>query len=241
MARAMATVGSQIRWFFFALLSLRADGQLRLERCLFEILMVDDRPWKRLNSFQAPYWVTGAALNFAFAREHGYDFKLVRPYSTSESGERRGGWDRVIYLHNSLPGSQQEGCKWILYLDSDAFWRSGQLQLQHMLEHLLSRYQLPRDCGTSAIFAREQPMQYLNITRSAVPPGEKPLAPFLNAGVFLLRADCPEALQLLDAWLLAAAEVPKKRLWNTWPAEQGILSELLVPGSYPPAVTRWPL
>ena len=36
--------------------------------------------------------------------------------------------------------------------------------------------------GTSAIFAREQPMQYLNITRSAVPPGEKPLAPFLNAG-----------------------------------------------------------
>ena len=36
--------------------------------------------------------------------------------------------------------------------------------------------------GTSTIFAREQPMQYLNITRSAVPPGEKPLAPFLNAG-----------------------------------------------------------
>ena len=27
------------------------------------------------------------------------------------------------------------------------------------------------------------------------------------------------------------------RLWNTWPAEQGILSELLVPGSYPPAAT----
>eukprot|EP00435_Cladocopium_sp_Y103_P022066 s162_g5.t1 len=136
-----------------------------------------------------------------------------------------------------IRGMQQEGCKWILYLDSDAFWRSGQLQLQHMLEHLLSRYQLPRDCGTSGIFAREQPMQYLNITRSAVPPGAKPLAPFLNTGVFLLRADCPEALQLLDAWLLAAAEAPRKRLWNTWPAEQGILSELLVPGSYPPAAT----
>ena len=25
------------------------------------------------------------------------------------------------------------------------------------------------------------------------------------------------------------------RLWATWPAEQGILSEMLVPGSYPPA------
>ena len=34
---------------------------------------------------------------------------------------------------------------------------------------------------------------------------------FSKPGVFLLPADCPEALQLLDAWLLAAAEVPKKR------------------------------
>ena len=37
--------------------------------------------------------------------------------------------------------------------------------------------------GTSAIFAREEAMHFLNITKTAMPPGAKPLAPFLNTGV----------------------------------------------------------
>merc|ERR1712129_688177 len=95
--------------------------------------------------------------------------------------------------------------------------------------------------ATSAVFAVEQPIVGWNLTGGAVPGGAAPEAPFLNTGVFLVRvASSSFSVRLFSAWLVAAAGAVLRRLWTSWPGEQGVLSELVRPGTYPAASTVAP-
>lgn len=155
--------------------------------------MVDDRPWKRLSAPQAPYWVLGAALNYAYAMHFSYRIRLVRPYHWADPYNMQGsypGWNKVLYFAELLRESQQH-CTWLLYLDCDAFVRAF-VPFTSLLSDLARRYGLNMgNCeGTSAIFAREDPMPFLNLSSGPMPTGAVPAAPFINTGVFFVRADC---------------------------------------------------
>ncbi|CAE7660071.1 unnamed protein product [Symbiodinium sp. CCMP2592] len=211
--------------------------------CSYDILMVDDRPFKRLSPFTAPYWVMSAALNVAFAREHEHGFHHVRP-SNSKVPERMKnsfkGWNKVLYINQLLNLQDRSQCKWILYVDSDAFVRSS-FSLERIVDRLLRKYQRPHDCRSSAIFAAEYPIDYAIKLENITGPGgsliSDDLQPtWINTGVFFVRADCPASMKLFRRWLAWAALLNDDRLWFEWPGEQGIMTELLQPNSYPPAV-----
>jgi len=192
-----------------------------LGSCGFELIMVDNRPWKRVGASNMPYWVMATIVNYAYAARFAYSFRLVRP--AMQSARDYPGWNKVLYLRDRLSDlSAEPACTWLLYLDADAFVREADLPLPTFLAGLAARYPVSADVGI--ILARES-----NLTGSGAAP---PLAAFLNTGVLLLRSG-PQSRRLLDAWLLAGRHVQQRRLWTTWPAEQGILSELLLPGSYP--------
>lgn len=200
--------------------------------------MMDDRAWNRLSLAHAPYWVMAAALNYQYASRFGYRFRFIQPFSQGhehERGELVGvypGWDKVMYFAELLQEQPiPSKCSWLLYLDSDAFVRETDVCIPAFLDDLARRYRFkPQE--KAVIFAQEQPMEYLNMSTAPMPSGAQPAAPFLNTGVFLVRADLAEARQLFHAWLASASQVDRRRLWTTWPGEQGIVSELLRPGSY---------
>mmetsp|Transcript_65648 Transcript_65648/g.182654 ORF Transcript_65648/g.182654 Transcript_65648/m.182654 type:complete len:321 (-) Transcript_65648:24-986(-) len=201
-----------------------------LRGCAFEIIMVDDRPWNRVGWANMPYWVAAAILNSEYATRFGYEFRLVRPRFTRGSYP---GWFKVMYMVERLEALSMAGrCAWMLYMDSDAFVRESNLPLDVYLADLADRYAIPHDVG--AIFALEQ-----NLTGAPEDPGNwPPQAEFLNTGVFLVQSS-PWGRGLFDAWLAAARAVLQRRLWTTWPGEQGILSELLRPGSYAEAKSAY--
>lgn len=225
----------------------------QLANCAFEIVMVDDRVWRRVNPRNAPYWVMAAVLNRAYASRFGYAFRLVRPRFDIPTGTTDApsypGWHKVMYLAERLLESEQpwqgsgtgkqEQCRWLLYLDGDAFVREHDLPLPAFLSGLATRY--PSSPATSVIFAAEQPVVGWNITAGPVPGGVNPAAPFLNTGVFLVRAGAgSSAAHLFRSWLAAAAGVVHRRLWTSWPGEQGVLSELVRPGTYSQARSNAP-
>ena len=208
--------------------------------CSYEILMVDDRPFKKLSPFTAPYWVKSAALNMAFAQEHDHGFHLVRPSHGKKNVFK--GWNKVWYIEELLSRQSMSQCKWILYLDADAFVRSS-FSLEWIVDRLLRKYQRSDDCRSSAIFAVEHPVEFQNITAprdsltGALKPNvSSPGVTWINTGVFFFRADCPASMDLFHGWLVWAALLKHKTLWANWPGEQGIMTELLQPNSYPRAM-----
>ncbi|CAE7224015.1 unnamed protein product, partial [Symbiodinium microadriaticum] len=224
----------------FPLLLLAA----RASNCSYEILMVDDRPFKKLSPFTAPYWVMSAALNMAFAQEHDHGFHLVRPSHGKKSAFK--GWNKVWYIEELLSRQSLSQCKWILYLDADAFVRSS-FSLEWIVDRLLRKYQRSDDCRSSAIFAVEHPLEFQNITaaRNSLvlsgalqPKVRPPSVTWINTGVFFFRADCPASTDLFHRWLVWAALLKHKRLYVSWPGEQGIMTELLKPNSYPRALPQ---
>lgn len=195
-----------------------------MRNCSYDILMIDDRPFKRFNRFQAPYWVISAALNFAYAQEHGHGFHLVQPLARDSLHK---GWNRVLYINELLQTKTSE-CKWILYLDNDALIRSTS-SLQSVVERLLRLYQPPQNLQSSMIIASERSSEWsFNLTLNA------PAWSGMNTGAFFFRADNVSA-ELFARWLARAQNSDRKRFWFEWPAEQGILTELLIPGSFPSA------
>ena len=202
--------------------------------------MVDDRPFKKLSPFTAPYWVKSAALNMAFAQEHDHGFHLVRPSHGKKNVFK--GWNKVWYIEELLSRQSMSQCKWILYLDADAFVRSS-FSLEWIVDRLLRKYQRSDDCRSSAIFAVEHPVEFQNITAprdsltGALKPNvSSPGVTWINTGVFFFRADCPASMDLFHGWLVWAALLKHKTLWANWPGEQGIMTELLQPNSYPRAM-----
>lgn len=214
------TLANLLRWPLCLAQRLRDES---ISGCMFEVVMVDNRPWKRLGAQNMPYWVMTGLINYAYASRFAYTFRLVRP--SMQSAADYPGWNKVLYLRDRLSElGAGSACTWLLYLDADAFVREPDLPLPVLLGSLARRYAIPARAG--ALLAREE-----NLTGSLAEP---PAAAFLNTGVMLLRSGA-SGRELLDAWLLAGRHVEHRRLWNTWPGEQGILSELLLPGSYPPA------
>lgn len=168
-------------------------------------------------------------LNYAYAAHWSYDFRIVLPQERrggSLKGDPYPGWHKVQYLLERLsnPSADERRCKWLLYMDSDAFVRMHDLPMDIFLAGLVSRYWIREDVGV--IFAREQ-----NLTGANAEP---PKADFLNTGVLFVRFG-ERSKTLFERWLAAGFGVESRRLWNLWPGEQGIISEHLLPGSYPQA------
>ena len=135
-----------------------------------------------LNPSTAPYWVLGAALNYAYAEEHGHGFHLARPLPREGPKILHGGWNRVLYINQFLDTQSREECKWVLYLDTDAFVRSA-FDLRSIVQRLLAKYQRPDDCRSSAVFAVEQEMVSQNITAPGGSPITVPGASSKSSGV----------------------------------------------------------
>merc|ERR1719487_149706 len=130
-------------------------------------------------------------------------------------------WHRVFYFADRLGTlKDQEQCKWFLYLDSDAFMHDFTTSLETFISSMASKYNIPKSVG--AIFAQEQ----------AHPPSMPTTYHGINAGVYLVQSNA-QSRSLFDTW--AAAANDDVDLAQTWPAEQGVLTELVFPGKY---VTR---
>lgn len=116
-------------------------------------------------------------------------------------------------------------------MDTDAFVREYDVPMHVFLAGLASRYFIREDVGL--ILAREA-----NITGQ--PKGEEaPKAAFINTGVIFVQLG-RAAASFVDIWMATGYATERRRLRNTWPGEQGLITEYLLPGEYPSGRTALP-
>eukprot|EP00929_Paragymnodinium_shiwhaense_P053713 TRINITY_DN26901_c1_g2_i2.p1 TRINITY_DN26901_c1_g2~~TRINITY_DN26901_c1_g2_i2.p1 ORF type:complete len:278 (-),score=51.14 TRINITY_DN26901_c1_g2_i2:9-842(-) len=167
------------------------------------------------------YWSLTAVINYAYAKKYGYRFSFVHLDEDNLLPEYNVAWHRVFYFNQRLAelsqGSTGASCVWLVYVDTDAFFRGYDTSLPEFIGRMASTYHIQDDVG--AIFAQEQ-----------VDP---PMMPYtwhaINAGVYLVRSD-EQSRHLFDTWKSAAQD--DEELKKKWPAEQGVLTELYFPGKY---------
>lgn len=196
-----------------------SDG--RLQGCEFEVVMLDTRTLADEPSFMGmlvpdQYVSLTAVLNYAYAKRFGYNFSFVHVKKLRQNFSSP--WHRVFYFNDLLVNeSNDQRCKWYLHVDTDAFVRPPWKPMPAVISDLGARYHIGDDVG--AIFAQEQ-----------IHP---PMMPWtlhaVNAGVYLFQRNA-RSRHLFAEWVAAASDDPL--LKATWPAEQGVLTELRFPGRY---------
>mmetsp|Transcript_68152 Transcript_68152/g.106534 ORF Transcript_68152/g.106534 Transcript_68152/m.106534 type:complete len:286 (+) Transcript_68152:3-860(+) len=162
-----------------------------------------------------------AVINYAYSKHHGYDFNFVHIDKGDLMPHFSIPWHRVFYFSEKIKKMEHDdACKWFLYVDTDAFVRGFTTPLDEFIGEMSSKYDINEDVG--AIFAQEQlHLPEMTWTLHAV-----------NAGVYLVHAN-QKSQRLFNTWVAAASD--DLELETTWPAEQGVLTELVFPGKF---VTR---
>lgn len=234
MARAVAAVSARaaaLAWWLFGVASAWLSEE-SLKGCSFELVTIDDRPLpSSARGVQAGnYWAMTAVLNYAYASHWGYGFRYVQ-LNSSVMPQYRPTWGKVFYVAERLRGlvsSQQ--CVWLLCLDGDAFVREFDVPLPVFLAGLGRRYRIRADIG--AIFTKEQDLDMGSGLVSSM-RGYRPKVPWLNTGVYFIQAGRSGRI-FTGAWEDAARSA-SHFLQNNWPGEQGVVTELVMPGTYPSA------
>lgn len=203
--------------------------------CSFEIDMFDNR---NLDTKRAPkdlvkrishgYWPLTAAINFAYAQQHGYGFRYTMDETTKKDGLKVT-WRRWPYLAERVANlsKSEKPCSWIMYADSDAFVHEPDVPLPSFILDLAKRYDIRPDVG--AILARER--KFWDSGREE----EGPLhtGAWANPGVILLNAKSPYAQRITNFMSNAPNAIDCCK--DGWPTDMAALTERLVPNSYPRA------
>lgn len=195
-----------------------------LKGCSFEIVMFDTRDLVDVPVFDGKlmpdlhhYQSLTAVINYAYAHKFGYKFNFVSMDKANMNPNFSIPWHRVFYFADRLNTlKEQAGCTWLMYVDTDAFMHDFTTSLDSFISSLSSKYNIDKDVG--AIFAQEQTTPLMTQTYHEV-----------NAGVYLVQSN-EQSRRLFDTWSAAASD--DIDLEKAWPAEQGVLTELLFPGKY---------
>lgn len=201
--------------------TLTAD---RLKKCSYEVVMFDSRNLTDERSVfgmlvPQQYQSLTAVLNYAYAKQFGYNFTFVQPDVNRLRPKYSLVWHRVFYFAERLSKIRQTGnqCTWLVYIDTDAFVREFRTPLHEFLSRMASKYHISDDVG--AIFAQEQT--------------DPPMMPWtwhaINGGVYMVQVN-ERSRHLFDVWQNASKD--DEELKHEWPAEQGVLTELYFPGKY---------
>jgi len=204
-----------------------------LKDCTFEIVMFDTRELTDVEQFmgklvyEGEYWSVTPVINYLYAKQFGYNFTFVHLDKDKMLPKYNVAWHRVFYFAERLEELKQQkkenvggasSCTWLLYLDTDAFVRGFSTSLASFVSDMASKYRMNDDVG--AIFAQEQvKLPEMPTTWHAV-----------NAGVYLVNANSESSHHLFDTWQNASED--DVELEQSWPAEQGVLTELVLHGKY---------
>lgn len=207
-----------------------SDTQLSkadLNGCSFEVVMFDTRELEDVPHFGGKLYPADkypsltAVINYKYAKKFGYDFTFAHMDKADRDPKFSIPWHRVFYFADRLKErSDEDACKWFLYLDTDAFLHDFDTPLESFIARMASRYNINR--GVGAIFSQEQEH----------PPEMTMTLHGVNAGVYLIHSNA-NSRRLFDTWSASASDDPD--LEKAWPAEQGVLTEMVFPGKY---VTR---
>lgn len=183
--------------------------------CTAALVMLENRPLRNASS----YWTKVIALNYLYATRHGYSFFLMAP---RRSGAAAKGvyysWCKIETLTGLVErlSAPPAACKWLVFLDSDAYIR----------EQLVSVPQLLRTLGAPAahahlVIGREKAL------RSEADDSVRFSTAFaLNTGVLFLRAS-NWTRDLLQAWASLEHTVCTGKYFRRQ-AEQKCFERLLV-------------
>eukprot|EP00403_Amphidinium_massartii_P048147 CAMPEP_0178460068 /NCGR_PEP_ID=MMETSP0689_2-20121128/48481_1 /TAXON_ID=160604 /ORGANISM="Amphidinium massartii, Strain CS-259" /LENGTH=402 /DNA_ID=CAMNT_0020086617 /DNA_START=1 /DNA_END=1209 /DNA_ORIENTATION=+ len=205
--------------------------------CSFEIVTMDTRYADPTGGAQqnagfssggggsGGYWMSSAILNYKYAKRNGYGFRAAKVVSPVWNVTIP--WHKIWYMRRRvqelLPQHQQR-CGWLLYLDSDAFIREADLALPDFLARLGRVYGLRKDAAM--VFAQEQvvPPIFTELTGGKA---------WLNGGVLLMQIS-QSAVEMAESIIRAGRALDEEykrhhlqfRVFETWPAEQGVLTQL---------------
>ena len=191
------------------------------------ILTTDDRPLPDTSDLPAdvslwPYYLLTHQLNTRYAAYHKYAYQRVTERMASA---RSIVWSKVYHVLHSVDWAAYD---YVVAVDSDAWFTQLHYPLHDML-NCFSPDALPSSAvDTSAaaaaplfaasapdfIFSLDWPMEAINDRD-------------LNAGVFIMRTTAG-ARAILQHWWQLADQPAYSHLQSGWPAEQGVLNQLLM-------------
>ena len=187
------------------------------------ILSADDRPLPPASELPDdvslwPYFVLTNYINARYAARHGYAYRRA----TSGGQTSRGAlWNKLWQLLHAVDWAAYD---FVLAVDSDAWFTHSRLPLHDMLRCHSPDWLSPTDTTPDLLFSHDWALVASRHDD-------------LNAGVYLLRTT-PRARALVERWW-ALAELPQhSHFQQGWPAEQGVLNELLLRNSTTAAAVR---
>ena len=180
------------------------------------IVTTDDRPLPSPFALPSdvaswPYYVLTHYINARYAARHAYTHqRITQPMASSRDVV----WGKVYHLLYSLDWAAYD---YIVAVDSDAWFSHVHLPLHDVLSCFAPDALLPSSSNRTPhlLFSLDYPVVHSRVRD-------------LNAGVFIARTT-DRARAILQLWW-QLAEVPQHaHLQSEWPAEQGVLNELLMP------------
>jgi len=190
------------------------------------ILSTDDRPLPATSELpedvsQWPYYLLTHHLNRRYAARHGYAYQRL----TDVRSQRSVVWDKVYHVLHAVDWAAYD---YIVAVDSDAWFTHSRLALHDML-HCFSPDWLPAPTPP--------PTATPDFLISHDYPVHASRRDDLNAGVWLLRTT-PRARAVLQQWWQLAELPQHAHFRHEWPAEQGVLNELLMKNETTAAAIR---
>ena len=166
-----------------------------------------------------PYALLTHYLNTRYAAYHGYVHQRMTKNIPSA---RSSVWSKVYHLTHSIDWRAYD---YVVAVDSDAWFTHLHYPLHDML-HCFAPDALPSTSVSSTtvpsfsstaphfLFSKDFPLHERNEHD-------------LNAGVFIMRTS-PGARAILELWWQLAELPQHSHLLTDWPAEQGVLNEMLM-------------
>jgi len=195
------------------------------------IFITDDRPMPATSELPEdvslwPYYVLTHYLNTRYAALHGYVYQRMTQRMASS---RDVVWSKVHHLMHSIDWTAYD---YVVAVDSDAWFSHLHVTLHDML-HCFSPDSLPATfhSSTAAVSSSSSSSASQSAAADFIFSSDYPMEARyqhdLNAGVFIMRTT-PNARAILQQWWSLADLPQHSHLQTLWPAEQGVLNELLM-------------
>lgn len=176
------------------------------------------------NGERLPYWVLGAAANYAYAVEKGYDYIRIQkdgPCLSQNAQKLACEWCKVEAM--LLAMKVRPKADWYIFLDSDAYFSNRSMSLNMVLEEA---FLIDKKCEDALLIVTSEPPYGCSRVLSR---HFKNSAEFCRAhsGVQLWR-NKGYAHDILSFWWSMSDNPVAKRFWEGWPMEQGVLAKWVV-------------
>lgn len=190
------------------------------DRCTREIVMLDSRDLaKSVVGLPFKYVTMAALINYLYAEKLGYKFRYVKVDENRRCSGWSDVWHRPFYFADRLAKQRKGGCSQYLHVDSDAFI-SSRVSMDEEVAWLRSAYNIPEDWG--AIMSEETHIDGTDY------PENKWAS--ISPAVMLVQGN-EHGFNFLKEWIQAGTRAHPFFRTN-WPAEMGVVTELLRPGRY---------